>query len=172
MRRPQAPEIFIGLAGRSWSRAIRTVTASKSTRKVEQQVSRPQLPMPPFTRASSRGESWVSCTLQSRVVARSRTSCRKSIRVPAVKYTVAVARPDSWPTSDQSTALTFIGSLCSRMSRCAATWISARRLRLASSRRTSSSPARPGQTGRPPTSSATHSGPHTTSAISGDVLVG
>ncbi len=30
----------------------------------------------------------------------------------------------------------------------------------------------PAQTGRPPTSSATHSGPHTTSAISGEVDVG
>ncbi len=95
MSRPQAPEIFIGFAGRSWSRAIRTVTGSKSLRKVEQQVSRPHGPTPPCTRASSRAESWVSTTLASRVFARSRTSWRKSTRPGEVKYTVAVARPDS-----------------------------------------------------------------------------
>ena len=48
MSRPHAPLIFIGLAGRSWSRAMRTVTGSKSTRNVEQQVSRPHEPMLPL----------------------------------------------------------------------------------------------------------------------------
>jgi hypothetical protein len=74
--------------------------------------------------------------------------------------------------SDQSTALTFIGSLCSRMSRWAATWISARRFLFASSRVTSASVARPAQTGSPPISPSTHSGPQTTWHTSGVVDVG
>ena len=56
---------------------------------------------------------------------------------------IAVGRPDSWPTSTQSTPVTFIGRPSSRIRRCAATRIPARRLRLASSRSRAAASAMP-----------------------------
>jgi hypothetical protein len=72
----------------------------------------------------------------------------------------------------KSTAVTFIGSRCSRISRRTAMRPSARRRRFSSSRVRSSSVARPAQTGSPSMSSDTHCGAHTHWATSGPESVG
>jgi hypothetical protein len=72
----------------------------------------------------------------------------------------------------KSTAVTFIGSRCSRIRRREASRPSARRLRLLSSRARSSSVAIPSQTGKPSISSDTHCGAQTHWATSGPESVG
>jgi hypothetical protein len=85
INRPHAPAIRIGLTGRSWSFAIRTDTGSKSLRNVAQHRSRPHGPMPPCSRASSRGPIWRRSTRVRSRAFRSRTSARKSTRCGALK---------------------------------------------------------------------------------------
>jgi hypothetical protein len=88
MRRPHIPETFLGLRVRPWSLTMRMATGSKSLRKVEQQSSRPQLPMPPMMPAPLRALIWFISTRRprrSRARVRLRTRLRKSMRPSALK---------------------------------------------------------------------------------------
>src|SRR5271166_2482558 len=120
--RPHAPAIRSGFTGSSWSLAIRTDTGSKSFRKVAQHRSRPHGPIPPCSRASSRGPICRSSTRARSRPPRSRTSARKSTRCGALKYTT-----NTFSEPMKSTAVIFIGSSCSLISLRAASRPSARR---------------------------------------------
>ena len=85
MRRPQQPEILVGFRDRFWLLAMRMETGSKSPIQEAQHRGRPQQPMPPTMRASSRTPIWRSSMRVRKTEARSLTSSRKSMRPSAVK---------------------------------------------------------------------------------------
>ena len=84
MRRPQTPEIFVGLRDRPCSLAILMDTGSKDCIKEEQQNSLPHLPMPPQCLDRFRIPTWRISILMLYSLTKSLINSLKSIRPSAV----------------------------------------------------------------------------------------
>jgi hypothetical protein len=76
---------LLGVSARFWCFAILIETGANLGRNVEQQSSRPQVPMPPVILASSRTPTCRSSIRVWSLAASSRTSSRKSMRSSEAK---------------------------------------------------------------------------------------
>ena len=86
-RRPQTPEIFVGLGGRSCSRASRIETLGKLVCQLLQHSASPHTPTSPRARARSRSPTCSTVTSASSTSSHSPRSAPRSTRSDAEKVT-------------------------------------------------------------------------------------